>query len=260
MTPALVSAVARSLPAFIFLVAAIFVWETATRLFHVPEWLLPAPHVVASSFVRDWGSWVRDTGITMEESVLGFLTGSLLGIGVGILFTHSRPLERALYPYVIALKTIPLVALAPILAVWFSNHLVSNTIMGAVVTFFPCVVNTIMGLRSPSDETVDLMRSLSASRAQIFWKLRFPAALPGIFAALKITATLAVIGAIVAEMTAPVSGLGCRLQLAEERTDMVGMVIAVILASLAGIVFFQFIVLLERRFLYWLPRSATWEA
>src|SRR5579864_9519977 len=102
----------------ILLVGLVAVWEGVSRGLKVPDWMLPAPAEVAHRFVSDWRTWLSDTGVTLLESVLGFAAGSGVGIGVGILFAHSRPLERVLYPYTIALKTIPLVAMAPILAIW----------------------------------------------------------------------------------------------------------------------------------------------
>ena len=240
-------------PGVLMLVLFVAAWDVAVTTLHVPVWEMPPPHLVLHNFVSDWRMWMNDTGMTLFESVLGFSAGGVFGISVGMVFAHFRLLERLLYPYAIALKTIPLVALAPILAIWFPNGMIAKVLMGAIITFFPCVVNTVMGLRSASPEALDLMRSLSASPFQIFRMLRLPSALPGIFSALKISSTLAVIGAIVAEMAGAEAGLGHRLILAEERTDMATMVTAVILASLGGIVFFQAISILERRVLYWIP-------
>jgi len=233
------------------LLVLVGLWMGAARYLPVPRWMLPGPSEVGSAFAGHSLEWLRDAGTTLLESVLGFLAGSLIGISAGIAFAHSRWLERLLYPYAITLKTIPLVALAPILAIWFPNGLAATIIMGALITFFPCIVNTVMGLRSPSREMLELMDSLAATRVQTFTKLRLPAAMPSIFSALKISATLAVIGAIVAEMTGAHQGLGYRLIRAQEDSDMVTMVIAVALAALAGILFFGMVSLLEQRLIYW---------
>ena len=239
--------------ALAMLAVIVGIWAGVSRGFHVPDWMLPTPVEVFQRFITDWRSWMSDTGVTLLESVLGFGLGGGIGFVMGVVFAHSRLLENLFYPYAIALKTIPLVALAPILAIWFPNGLASKVIMGAIITFFPCIVNTVMGLRAPSREMLDLMSSLAATRSQVFWKLRLPAALPSIFSALKISSTLAVIGAIVAEMAGAQAGLGYQLLQADQRTDMTTTVVAVLLASFAGMFFFGVVSLAESRALYWIP-------
>jgi len=136
---------------------------------------------------------------TWRAAAIGFVAGALIGIGLAALFVHSRLLERSLVPYVIASQTIPIVALAPMIAFAFGRDVVSVVIIATYLTFFPVTIAMIRGLRSPDPRALELMRSYAATRRSIFWKLRMPASLPYLFTALKIAATASIVGAIVGE-------------------------------------------------------------
>ncbi|MFZ0546035.1 MAG: ABC transporter permease [Candidatus Promineifilaceae bacterium] len=146
---------------------------------------------------------------TFREAVTGFLFGSLLGFALGIIFAHSNLLERGLMPYVVASQTVPILAIAPMVIIWLKAGWVSVAVISAYLTFFPVTINTLRGLRSPDPVAVELMRSYAASNWQTLWKLRFPAALPYIFTALKVSATASVVGAIIGELPSGIrDGLG----------------------------------------------------
>ncbi|HEU5326127.1 MAG TPA: ABC transporter permease [Candidatus Limnocylindria bacterium] len=136
---------------------------------------------------------------TWREAAIGFVVGAAIGIGLAALFVHSRLLERALVPYVIASQTIPIVALAPMIVFAFGQEVISVVIIATYLTFFPVTIAMIRGLRSPDPRAIELMRSYAASRWSVFWKLRMPASLPYLFTALKISATASIVGAIVGE-------------------------------------------------------------
>jgi NitT/TauT family transport system permease protein len=146
---------------------------------------------------------------TFREAVSGFVIGALLGFALGAIFAHSRLLERGLMPYVVASQTVPILAIAPMVIIWLKAGWVSVAIIAAYLTFFPVTINTLRGLRSPDPTAVELMRSYAASDWQTMWKLRFPAALPYIFTALKVSATASVVGAIIGELPSGIrDGLG----------------------------------------------------
>jgi NitT/TauT family transport system permease protein len=146
---------------------------------------------------------------TFREAVTGFLFGSFLGLLLGIIFAHSNLLERGLMPYVVASQTVPILAIAPMVIIWLKAGWVSVAVISAYLTFFPVTINTLRGLRSPDPVAVELMRSYAASNWQTLWKLRFPAALPYIFTALKVSATASVVGAIIGELPSGIrDGLG----------------------------------------------------
>lgn len=146
---------------------------------------------------------------TFREAVIGFLLGAILGFVLGAVFAHVNLLERGCMPYVVASQTIPILAIAPMVIIWLKAGWVSVAVIATYLTFFPVTINTLRGLRSPDPMALELMRSYAASRWTILWKLRFPAALPYIFTALKISATASVVGAIIGELPSGIrDGLG----------------------------------------------------
>jgi len=160
-----------------------------------------------------FGYLVRAGLFTWREAAVGFLMGSLIGFALGVVFVHSPLVERGLMPYVVASQTVPLLAIAPMVVVWGGQlgweAWIRVTLISAYLTFFPVTINTLRGLRSPNPTSVELMRSYAASRWQVMWKLRMPAALPYIFTALKVSATASVIGAVVGELPSGIAdGLG----------------------------------------------------
>jgi len=241
----------RFLPAVIFIALVLVVWEGGIRLFHVSEYLLPAPSVILTRLFEIRGVLLVHTSITALESALGFALGTVFGILLSIVFVHSRTLEMGVYPYAIALKTVPIVAIAPLLIVWFGNGILPKVIVSAIISFFPVVVNATKGLRNVDPEAFDLFDSMSASRRQIFFKLRVPSSLPYLFAALKISSTLAVIGAIVGEFSGADRGLGFFIMISSHRLETVDMFVGILLSSLLGILFFYSVVLIERLVIPW---------
>jgi len=143
---------------------------------------------------------------TFREAFVGFLFGGVLGFVLGVVFAHSNLLERGLMPYVVASQTVPILAIAPMVVIWLQAGWFSVAIIAAYLTFFPVTINTLRGLRSPDPAAVELMHSYAASRWQILWKLRVPAALPYVFTALKISATASVVGAIIGELPSGIRG------------------------------------------------------
>ncbi len=235
----------------IFFLIIILLWELAVIGFNIHNYLLPAPHQIGLQIAKSWKSLLADTGITMLEAVLGFILGCGIGILTAIGFAHSRTMEMSMYPYAIALKTIPIIAIAPLLILWFGNGIFAKIVMAALICYFPAIVNTTKGLKSVSQESLDLMQSLSATKWQIFTKLRLPISLPYIFSALKISATLAVIGAIVGELAGANRGIGYVILIASYRIETNMLFAAIAASALGGIAFFGLICLLEKYILYW---------
>lgn len=235
----------------IFFILIIFLWEIIVVSFHIPNYLLPAPHKIAVEIARMGKSLLKDTAITMIEAVLGFILGCGIGVLTAIGFAHSKTMKLSMYPYAIALKTIPIVAIAPLLILWFGNGMPAKIVMSALICYFPVIVNTVKGLKSVSPESLDLMDSLSATKWQVFTKLRWHNALPYIFSALKISATLAVIGAIVGELAGANKGIGYVILVSSYRLETNMLFAAIVMSSIGGILFFGLIALLEKRILYW---------
>lgn len=185
---------------------------------------------------------------TFREAITGFILGGVLGFALGVAFTQVTLLERGCMPYVVASQTVPILAIAPMVVIWLKAGWVSVAIISAYLTFFPVTINTLRGLRSPDPSALELMRSYAASEWAILWKLRFPAALPYIFTALKISATASVVGAIIGELPSGIrDGLGgAILNFNSFYISGPGRLWAVIIASaVVGIAFYLLIVLLE---------------
>lgn len=187
---------------------------------------------------------------TWGEAVFGFVFGALLGFGLGIVFAHSPLLERALLPYVVASQTVPILAIAPMVVIWLGASAISVAIIAVYITFFPVTINTLRGLLSPNPTAVELMRSYAANRWTILWKLRFPSALPYIFASLKVSATASVVGAIIGELPSGISeGLGRAILNFSSDYSAVStpkLWAAIITAAFIGVIFFVIISIIER--------------
>jgi NitT/TauT family transport system permease protein len=233
------------------IVIIFFLWEGIIVVFDVPEYLVPKPSTIFAQLWHKFPSLLPHLYITTFESVLGFLFGSIFGVILAIAFIYSNTLEQSLYPYTIALKSIPIVAIAPLLIVWFGNGLVPKIIVSAIITFFPVVVNMTKGLNSVDKDAFDIFDSLSATPLQVFMKLRLINSLPYLFAALKMSATLSVTGAIVGEFSGSDKGLGFFILISSHRLETVDMFVGIILSSLLGVLLFYIISIFEKIFIPW---------
>lgn len=239
------------LPAASIFVAIIVVWQLATTIFEIPHYLLPSPIVIIKEIHKQWLDLLRHLGWTMLEAVGGFLIGSSLAFITAVVFVHSRLVERSLYPWAVVLQTLPIVAVSPLVSMWLGYGLGHKMAIATIVSYFPVLVNTTRGLRAISPQALELMRILSASTADIFFRLRLPSSWPYVFAGLKISSTLAVIGAIVAEFTGASVGIGYLVYVSSHRLNTRLIFAGITFSSIAGIVFFQLISLLEKLLLRW---------
>jgi NitT/TauT family transport system permease protein len=237
------------------IVATLAVWEGLVRLFAVPAFILPTPSSIFLALYRGTVSflYLDHFGITVVETLLGFALGSVLAFALGIAVALSRRVEYFLYPFIVMFQAMPKVALAPLIIVWFGLGLTSKVVSAALVAFFPLMVNTIVGLRSAEEDRVNLMRSLAATRGQIFWMLQLPNALPYIFAGLEIAMIFALIGAIVAEFVGAQSGLGMLIQSMNFTMDVAGQFSVLLILSMLGLLLNSLVTGIRRRVLFWDP-------
>jgi NitT/TauT family transport system permease protein len=197
--------------------------------------------------------------VTLGETLLGFALGAVLAFFFGTLVALSRYVEYFLYPFIVMFQAMPKVALAPLIIVWFGLGLTSKVVSAALVAFFPLMVNTIVGLRSAEEDRISLMRSLAASRWQIFWMLQLPNALPYIFAGLEIAMIFALIGAIVAEFVGAQSGLGMLMQSMNFSMDVAGQFSVLLILATLGLILNGIVVAIRRRVLFWDPSQTQLE-
>jgi NitT/TauT family transport system permease protein len=234
-------------------IGLLLVWELLPTLGLVPEIILPPFSAVAAATVEllTGQTFMKHFSVTMFEIAAGFLIGTLVGLVLGIILGVWEPAKKLTYPLVVAFQSVPKIVFAPLLLTWFGYGIESKIAMAVIISFFPVLINTLVGLESVPDDAIRLMRSLKASRRQIFWKLSLPHAAPIMFAGIKTGLTFAVIGAIVGEFVGASEGLGYLLHAYsfQLRIDKVFAVILV-LSAIGSVLYFA-IDWLDKRLIFW---------
>ena len=241
----------RAWPAIVFFIAMIIGWELMIRTFDIPVYVLPSPGDIYLAVVTNPGSLLFHSGITLFESVAGFAIGSVLGAILGTIFAYSKILARGFLPYIIAANTIPVVAIAPIIIIWFGHGLASKVAVTAFLSFFPLALNMMKGLQSYDRTIMDVFHISAATGWQRFFKMRLPNAIPYVFVGLKLNVTFSVIGAIVAEFVQADKGLGFVIMTAYRTLAMPRLWAAMLMSALIGILFFLAVAWIERTFVRW---------
>ncbi len=238
--------------------AALFLlaWHFAARLTGLPAFILPAPADVWSRILRALvdGSLLANTAVTLFEVLAGLTAGAVFATVTGYLIARSRLLENLLSPYLVASQAVPLVAIAPLLVIWFGPGMFSKVLICALIVFFPVLVNTVVGVRAVPAALHDLMRSLRASRRQILLKLEIPAALPIFLGGLRIGATLSVIGAVVGELVGSDAGLGFLVNVGRGQYDTALVFVAVFTLIALALALYGIVAWAEKKLLVWQER------
>jgi NitT/TauT family transport system permease protein len=238
--------------ALLSLAAFLAIWKLVTVVGGYPEFILPAPEQVAAEGAAVIGSgllWTH-TASTLLEVILGFAAGAIAAVLTGIALGKSVLVERVLSPYIVAAQAVPILALAPLLHIWFGGGLLARVVICALIVFFPIAIATMVGIRSADPLLDEMLRSLGARPAQRTRLLEIPSALPVIFGGLRVGVTLAVIGAVVAEWTGASVGLGVLINIANQGLFNTSLMF-VALATLAaiGLAFYGLVVVVERQLL-----------
>jgi NitT/TauT family transport system permease protein len=248
---------ARSRPQVLLipLVFVVFVgaWEWVVRAWSIPAFLVPAPSMVASALSRGVrsGLYLTNFWATLYEALMGFVIAAVSGIMLGAVIAQFRVVERTFYPYLVALQTLPKIAIAPLVIVWFGFGISSKVIIAATVAFFPVLVNVIVGLKTIDPAKLDLMRSLRASRWQTFRLVTFPNALPFVFAGLDIAIVFSVLGAIVGEFVGAQQGLGNLILQFNVALDIAGVFAVLILLSVMGVALHLIMQAVQKHIIFW---------
>jgi NitT/TauT family transport system permease protein len=238
-------------PPVLTVAAVIGVWQLVVTTFRVPEYLLPTPWGIATALVTEWRYLAFHTAVTLYEILWGFALAVAVGIPLAMLIVYSATFERAVYPLLVASQSVPKIAIAPLLIFWAGIGIFPKVLVAFAIAFFPIVIDTVVGLRTVEPEMLQLARSMGASERRIFTKIRFPSALPNIFAGLKVAVTLAVVGAIVGEFIQADQGLGYALQQATAVLNTkLGFAVILVLAAV-GIVLFVAVEMIERWLTPW---------
>ena len=236
------SQVSWTLTGFVIMLAA---WQAVVILGHYPEVVLPGPWSVAAGIAKDRALLLTHALVTLREIGIGFALAVLIGVPIGAAVAFSKKLSRLLMPLMVVSNSIPKVAIAPLFLLWFGYGQITNIVLAVLVAIFPIVINTTLGLTHLDPDLIRLGRIMGGSPIRIFWRIRVPAALPSIFAGLKLAITLATIGAIVGEMIAGQAGLGYLAQYASGQLLTVMAFGAIVVMSALGVALFYAIAWLE---------------
>jgi NitT/TauT family transport system permease protein len=247
----------RRLLPLIGFASLLFVWWALVAVFKVKPFIAPAPQVVVATLIEKSGILLANLYPTAIEAVSGFLIGNLVAVALAILFVHSKTVQLAFFPLVVLMNSIPVVAKAPILVLLLGNGMAPKIVIAAVICFFPTLVNMVRGLGAVSPQALELMHVLSASHWEVNLRLRLPTSIPYLFAALKIAASTAVVGAIVGEWIGSQEGIGALIIQATYNFDSALLYATVICGSAFSVLFFLAIRLLERLCIRWSPLAPT---
>ncbi len=242
-------------------VTALFIaaWHYSIIYFKVPNYLVPTPWAVLLSLKQGLigGVLWPDIWATTSALVLGYVAGCSMALVLATLVSEFQLLNRAIYPLVVAFQSVPKVALAPLIIVWFGFELQSKVVMVALICFFPCFVNAVVGFRSCNPNLIDLYRAFGASRMQILFSVKWPSALSTIFAGLEISIVLALLGAVVAELVASRRGLGHVIEASTVDFNVAMIFACVIVLAAIGVISTQLIMWLRRRIAFWDHQTTT---
>ncbi|RXF70889.1 ABC transporter permease [Hansschlegelia zhihuaiae] len=245
----------RALSAALF-VGVIGAWEALVRLFDVSPLMFAAPSAVLEAFMRgvSRGLYWEHLGVTVFEVVAGFSIGASLGFLLAVAVSEFERAGRLLFPYLVAIQSLPKVAVAPFVILWLGFGVESKVLLVALITFFPVLINAMSGLAIQDPQRMDLMRVFRATRWQTFRYVRLPSAAPAIFAGLNVAAVLALTGAIVAEFVGAQRGLGVLLLQAQTNLDTAGMLVILVMLAAIGLTINVTVRAVERKVTYWVAR------
>jgi NitT/TauT family transport system permease protein len=241
----------RLLPSLIVFATVLVAWQAAGTLFGVREYLLPGPVAVAGALANFSVPWHRHLWVTTLEILGGFALAGAAGVALGIAVAWSPLAARALLPFLVFVNTLPKVAVAPLFLLWLGYGILPNVLIAALIGFFPVVINTAVGLTQVDEELLDLGRAFGAPTWKVFLTIRLPNALPYVLSALKVTATAAVVGAIVGEFVASQAGLGMVIVNAQTNLNTPVAFAALVWISVVGLLLYGAVGLAARRWAPW---------
>lgn len=229
----------------------LILWQLASGLGLIPKYMLPSPIDVGKAFVLDFPLLMSNAGVTLMEAFIGLAMGILIGFVMAVMMDRYDRIYQALYPLIVLTQTVPTVAIAPLLVLWFGYEMLPKVILIVIVTFFPITVSLLDGFRSTDKDTVKLMRSMGASKTQIFWHVKFPGALGQFFASLRISASYAVVGAVISEWLGGFNGLGVYMTRVKKAFSFDKMFAVIFLISGISLLLMWAVNILQRKCMPW---------
>jgi len=238
-------------PAITLLISLLALWQVYVQVGRINPLFLPSPTAIVAALAQNWPIIYDNTVPTLLETVLGILLATLFGLAMAILLDISSWMRRAIYPLLVISQTIPMIALAPLLILWIGYDIRSKLIVVIIYCFFPIAVAVADGLASVEPELINLLRSMRATRWQILWMVRLPAAMPSFFSGLRIAATYSVVGAIFGEYVGAEKGLGIYMQHATNSFAIAQVFAAIVVTAILSLLLFGLVSLIERIALPW---------
>lgn len=235
----------------LFLVLLIVGWDLAIRVFQIPPYQVPAPRDVLITLWAEWPKLLAEAWPTTVATVEGFLLSAAFGIPIAMLIAGSRTVESYVYPLLVFSQSIPKIAIAPLFVVWFGFGMLPKVLSAFMLGFFPVVVSAVQGFKSVEPDMLDLGRAMEANRLQLFRMISLPHAMPAIFAGLKVSITLAVVGAVVGEFVGSNSGIGFVLQRSIGTFELPTMFAALVVLAFIGVLLFWILDVIERLAIPW---------
>lgn len=233
------------------LLAILVAWDLSIRIFEIKEFLLPSPAAVYNSLIVDWDELGPNAVVTLIEIMAGFSLSVVVGIGIALAIVSSRIIDKTAMPLIVGAQVIPKIAIAPLFVVWFGFGFTPKILVAFLIAVFPMIISGVVGLRSIDVNKLHLARSMGASSAQTFLKIRLPNAMPSLFGGLKLSITAAVIGAIVGEFIGADEGLGKVMMVANGELETALLFSGIALLSVIGVILFLIIDILERIVIRW---------
>ena len=237
----------------------LIIWQVGVMLFNVPAYFLPSPTRILEEGLKEYAKLGNHGWITTYEMLAGYFLAVTIGVPLAIAITSSRRFDEFVTPTMLFFQVVPKIAVAPLFIVWFGVGITPKILVAFLISFFPIVIDTCVGLRSITPEMIDLARSMGASRLQIFREFRLPTSLPYLFSGLKVAATLAVAGAVVGEFVGADKGLGYLLLVTNSNMQTALMFATIVVLTFIGLVFFYIIEFLESLLIPWHVTQRTKE-
>lgn len=238
-------------PVWLVLTFLLLLWQAATWLFQPPAFLLPDPISIGSALIDSPYTYLVNAYYTAANTLVGFGLSVVIGFGLALAIVYSRFLEATIYTTLVAVNSMPKVALAPLFVVWMGTGHTSKVAMAFLIAIFAIVIDAVLGLRSLDTEIIDLSRSMRGSPLKLLWKIRLPNALPSLFAGMKVAIGLSLVGELVGEFVAAQHGLGYLILAAQGAFDMPRVFASILLLSVMGTLLFRLIEFIERRVIPW---------
>ena len=236
---------------FIGILVFLVIWEILVIVLNIKPYLLPRPTTVLQTIIERWSTLLEHGWVTAYEMLVGYFVAIAVGVPLAIFITASPTFDRFITPILLFAQTVPKIAIAPLFLIWFGFGMAPKVWVAFLISFFPIVIDTAVGLRSISTDMIDLARSMGATRTQIFTRFRLPTSLPYLFSGLKVAATLAVVGAVVGEFVGADKGLGYLLLVANSNLQTALLFATIVFLTFQGLILFYIIEFLERLLIPW---------